>query len=167
MKTKGISDITLSRLFAGLISSTTSHFPKFSGLIKFPIPLSKDLFFSPVKFVFRGNVPYSTMETLLSGRPTQHFQRIPFSPLSRISRSSCMLINPTNPTNPINSSNPINPINPTNPINSTNPINPINPTNPTNSINSWSCPYEIGHPSNLFCIILCSLGDLILSPLWG
>jgi hypothetical protein len=31
----------------------------------------------------------------------------------------------------------------------------------------WSCPRQTGHPSNLFCIILYSLGDLILSPLWG
>jgi len=31
----------------------------------------------------------------------------------------------------------------------------------------WSCPRQTGHRSNLFCIILYSLGDLILSPLWG
>ena len=31
----------------------------------------------------------------------------------------------------------------------------------------WSCPSQTGHRSNLFCIILYSLGDLILSPLWG
>ena len=28
-------------------------------------------------------------------------------------------------------------------------------------------PRQTGHPSNLFSIILYSLGDLILSPLWG
>ncbi len=32
---------------------------------------------------------------------------------------------------------------------------------------SWSCPYQTGHPSNLLSSLLCSLGDFIFNPLWG